>query len=116
MEINIDLEKYKKHKDPDVVLMAETLESFIESPLTESYISIKKQLSKWAEELENNPSTLSYDAESGDADQKYFDKVHKYITTVDAMYDKLTSLRAKMSNKQEQVLDKKLAKSTTVAI
>lgn len=116
MELNVDLEKYKKHKEPNVVIMAETLDTFIESPLVEAYLSIKYQLDRWAKELKENPSTLSYDPDSGDADQKYFDKVHKYITTVDAMYDKLTSLRAKMSNKQEEVLDKKLAKSTTMAI
>ena len=114
--MEIDYEKFKKHKDPEIAFMAESLEAINNSPLIEAYLSIKKQLSKWAEELENNPSTLSYDATSGDEDQKYFDKVHKYISTVDTMYEKLVTLRGKMNNQQEKSLDKKLAKSTTVAI
>jgi GTPase involved in cell partitioning and DNA repair len=114
--MEIDLEKFKKHKDLEVVFMAETLQAYIDSPLVDAYISIKKQLDTWAKELDKNPSTLAYNSLSGDDDQKYFDKVHKYISTVDAMYEKLSTLRAKMSNQQEKVLDKKLEKSTTVAI
>ncbi len=114
--MEIDLEKFKKHKDKEVVAIVELLQTYTESPLADAYVSIYKQLQKWAAELEKNPSTLEYSPDNGDDDQKYFDKVHKYITTVDAMYDKLAVLRAKMTNEQEKQVDKKIQKSTTIPI
>jgi len=99
--------------------LKEELKLYKESPYIEGYLSILKQINVWNNDLKNEPTSLKYDPDNGDADQKAFDKAHKFITSVDTLYDKLEYLRGKMNPEQQQKVDtatKRQDKSSTRAI
>jgi hypothetical protein len=95
------------------------LEVYEDSPLKEGYLAILKQINTWNQDLTNEPTSLKYDPDSGDADMKAFDKAHKFITSIDTLYDKLEYLRGKMNPEQQKTVDtasKRSDKSGTKAI
>ena len=95
------------------------LKIYEESPLKEGYLAILKQINTWNQDLTNEPTGLKYDPKNGDADMKAFDKAHKFITSVDTLYDKLEYLRGKMNPEQQKQVDtasKRSDKSGTKAI
>lgn len=73
------------------------LEIYETSPLKEGYLAILKQINTWNRDLSNEPTSLKYDPDNGDADMKAFDKAHKYISTIDTLYNKLEYLRGLMN-------------------
>ena len=95
------------------------LKIYEESPLKEGYLAILKQINTWNQDLTNEPTGLTYNPDSGDADMKAFDKAHKFITSIDTLYDKLEYLRCKMNPEQQKAVDtasKRSDKSGTKAI
>lgn len=95
------------------------LKIYEESPLKEGYLAILKQINTWNQDLTNEPTGLTYNPDSGDADMKAFDKAHKFITSIDTLYDKLEYLRGKMNPEQQKQVDtasKRSDKSGTKAI
>lgn len=83
------------------------LKIYEESPLKEGYLAILKQINTWNQDLTNSPTGLKYDPKNGDADMKAFDKAHKFITSVDTLYDKLEYLRGKMNPEHKAELELK---------
>ncbi len=75
------------------------LSVYEDSPLKEGYLAILKQINTWNQDLTNEPTGLTYNPDSGDADMKAFDKAHKFITSIDTLYDKLEYLRGKMMSR-----------------
>ncbi len=95
------------------------LKIYEESPLEQGYKAILKQINTWNTDLTNEPTSLKYSPENGDADMKAFDKAHKFITSIDTLYDKLEYLRSKMNPELQAKVDqstKKKDKSGTKAI
>jgi hypothetical protein len=95
------------------------LKIYEESPLEQGYKAILKQINTWNTDLTNEPTSLKYSPENGDADMKAFDKAHKFITSIDTLYDKLEYLRSKMNPELQVKVDqstKKKDKSGTKAI
>lgn len=94
-----DKEKIKK--------LEERLRYFEESPYVDGYNAILNQINTWNKDLQNEPTSLKYDPDSGDADMKAFDKAHKFIASIDGLYDQLEYLRSKMSPEIAESLLKK---------
>lgn len=95
-----------KEKD-EIQELKERLKKYEESPLKEGYLAILKQINTWNQDLTNEPTGLKYDPENGDADMKAFDKAHKFITSIDTLYDKLEYLRGKMNPEHKAELELK---------
>ena len=89
----------------DIEELKKRLAIYEESPLKQGYLAILKQIDTWNMDLSNEPTSLKYDPDSGDADMKAFDKAHKFITSIDTLYDKLEYLRGKMNPAQKAELE-----------
>lgn len=87
--------------------LEEELRMYKESPYVAGYLSILKQINTWNKDLSDEPTSLKFDPANGDADQKAFEKAHKFILTVDTMYEQLDKLRSKMNPKQAKELEEK---------
>lgn len=113
------MNKQEKDLQDENEKLKQELKLYKESPYEEGYLSILKQINVWNNDLKNEPTSLKYDPKTGDADQKAFEKAHKFITSVDTLYDKLDYLRGKMNPEQQQKVDtasKRQDKSSTRAI
>jgi hypothetical protein len=103
----------------DIEEIKSRLKIYEESPLEKGYLAILKQIDTWNMDLSNEPTSLKYNPDNGDADMKAFDKAHKFITSIDTLYDKLEYLRSKMNPELQTKVDestKKKDKSGTKAI
>lgn len=106
----------------DIKAIQERLSHYENSDYSSGYMAIKNQLDKWAAELQNSPVTLTYKRRKKKKDEEgmtineleddmyAFNKVHKFISTVDQLYEKLEWLRSKMSPEQQKSADDKIAK------
>jgi hypothetical protein len=65
-----------------------------ESPYYVTYVSIYKQLDRWAQELKERPVAITSSNE--DDDTRAFDKVDKYMKSLNLYFDQLELLRQKM--------------------
>jgi hypothetical protein len=103
----------------DINALKAKLAIYEESPLVEGYLAILKQINTWNKDLKNEPTSLKYNPDNGDADMKAFDKAHKFISSIDTLYDKLEYIRGKMNPEQQKTVDtasKRQEKSGTKAI
>lgn len=83
--------------EADLAACRQKLEMYEQSPLKDGYLSILRQVNTWNKDLHDEPTSLKYNPDTGDADQKAFEKAHKYITSIDTIYEKLAYLRRNMS-------------------
>lgn len=86
--------------------LKEKLKVYEESPLVEGYHAILKQINTWNKDLMDEPTSLKYDPDTGDSDQKAFDKAHKFILSTKELYDQLEYLRLKMSPEMAELVKK----------
>lgn len=86
-----------------------------ESPFAEGYNAVRKQLDNWSNEISEDPVNLRVNS---DDDNKAFEKAHKFISTIDVLYDKLEYLRLRLTPEQlkEQPKSKKQIKSNTIPL
>lgn len=74
--------------------LREELKTLKESPYYVTYVSILRQLNKWAEELKDSPVAMT--SSNDDDDTRAFDKVDKYMKSLNLYFDQLELLRQKM--------------------
>lgn len=90
----------------EIDLLKEKLRVYEESPLVEGYNAILNQINTWNRDLQEEPTSLKYNPDTGDSDQKAFEKAHKFILTTQQIYDQLAYLRLKMSPEMADQLKK----------
>lgn len=74
--------------------LREELRTLKESPYYVTYVSILTQLNKWAKELKEKPVPMTSSNE--DDDTRAFDKVDKYMKSLNLYFEQLELLRQKM--------------------
>ena len=89
-----EVEKFLKHSEKPVRQLAEWALSVLGSPYYTGYLTMKKQLDTWAEELKASPVGI---ISKEDDDMKAFDKAHKFLDKMDEFYDKLAYFKTKLS-------------------
>lgn len=96
-----EVEKFLKHSEKPVRQLAEWALSVLNSPYYTGYITMKKQLDTWAEELQQSPVGIISKEED---DMKAFDKAHKFLDKMDEFYDKLAYFKTKLTpDEQKQI-------------
>ena len=91
--------------------LKEKLKIYEESPFSEGYLGVLKQIETCNADLIQYPAGLR-----DEEDAKSFDRYDKYIKAIGDYYDKLEYLRGKMSPEEVKVVDTKAIKSKTFAI
>lgn len=75
------------------------------SPYKDGYLAQLKQLNTWNKDLKDAPTSLTYNPDTGDSDQKAFEKALKFMLESDKLYEKLEYFRGKMNPAQKAELD-----------
>jgi len=103
-----DLNTYLKHKDKNVVKLAEFLEEILSSPYYESYSAMLFNIKSWNKQITENGGIdlLS------DKDDKSYDRTMKFFLEGKYLHDQLEYYRSKIL--PEDI--KKAEKETTSAI
>lgn len=94
-------------KDKDVLkyvtYLEEKIEKYEKSPYKKSYLSLKKQVDSWNEQLTNNNIDLF-----GDSSEKAFDRAHKFFSEQKPYFEQMEYLRGLMTKSEVEEVDKKL--------
>ncbi len=83
--------------------LEDRLEHYEKSPFLGGYLAILKQITKWNNEMSNNPISL---AAIEDDDIKAFDKAMKFLEKQKLLYETLDFLRSKMTAEEKKDVDK----------